>query len=400
MERKHGLLSEAAEAGRWGVAVSVSRQAWLEDLLHLEGGDCPRAPVTSDAGRHRTLEAMAAAGTQGKAPEKVIAQRVSGSVKWYHVKCGYGFIIRHDTQEEVFVHCSDIVRSGPRKHWRSLGTREAVEFDVLQGERGTKAVNVTRPAGAPAKGCCFFNMYLGAPQPLCGTRGAKEDVVDGKAGRGDVPAAKGQTYCLTSNPYTQRQWRFPPFQEAPGATCSPATLAPVNDRWAVHLPAPAPAAGPEGAPGPPPQGCGLSYRLSRPRGRSTAPYRKPSPEVTQELEAEKIDSWSAAHRLQQGSPPRYGCHWPNYPWGCYRLQQPPDEQGQTPEGGEGEIWKGPAGKPACVAQKTSASEGEAAVARASSAAQAHYQLGCLPGTPSPRKAAHQQDPRYPMSLAT
>ncbi|XP_045703338.1 Y-box-binding protein 1-like [Phyllostomus hastatus] len=391
MERKDGLLSEAAGPRRRKVTVSVSRkvtvsvsrQAWLGDLLHLEGGDCPRATVTSDAGGHRTLKATAAAGTQGKAPKKVIAQRVSGSVKWYNVKCGYGFIRRHDTQEDVFVHCSAIARSGPRKNRRGLGTREAVEFDVLQGERGTEAANVTRPAGAPAKGCCFFNRYLGAPQPLSGARGPQEDVVDGKAGRGDFAAAKGQRYCLTSSPHTQRQRRFPPFRKAPGATCSLATFTPANGPRAKHLPAPAPSPAPAPAPAPasapsaglegapPRRGRGFSYRLSRPRGRGTAPDPKPSPDVAQELEAEKIESWSAAHRLQQGSPPRCGWHCPNYPCDCYRQQQPPDEQGQTPKGGKGEIGKGPAGKPACVAQKTSASEGKAAVAKASSAAQAH-----------------------------
>ena len=62
MERKDGLLSEAGQAGPREVAVAASRQASLEDPLPLEGGDCPRALVTSNAGGPRTLEATAAAG--------------------------------------------------------------------------------------------------------------------------------------------------------------------------------------------------------------------------------------------------------------------------------------------------------------------------------------------------
>ncbi|XP_053773384.1 Y-box-binding protein 1-like [Desmodus rotundus] len=371
MERKDGLLSEAGQAGPREVAVAASCQASLEDPLPLEGGDCPRALVTSNAGGPRTLEATAAVGAQGKAPKKVIAQKVSGSVKWYSVKRGYGFLRRHDTQEEVFVHYSAIARSGLRKHQRVLGTGEVVEFDVLQSERGTEATNVTRPAGAPVMGSRFSSGFYnrpGAPQHLLGARNAKEDVVDGEAIREDVTTTKGQRYCQTSSPHTQRQQRFPPFREAPGATCSPATFASAKGRWAVHLPAPEPPAGPEDKP--PRRGPGFSYRLSRPRGRGTAPDPKPSPNLAQELEAEKKESRSDADGLQQGSQPRYGCHCPNNPCDCHSPQQLPDEQGQKPEGGEGEIGKGPAGKPACVAEKTSASEGEAAVAKPSSAAQA------------------------------
>ena len=64
--------------------------------------------------------------------------RVRGVVKWFDAAKGYGFIQREEGKD-IFVHYSAIQSDG----YRSLNEGDTVEFEIVQGDRGEQAQNVT-----------------------------------------------------------------------------------------------------------------------------------------------------------------------------------------------------------------------------------------------------------------
>jgi CspA family cold shock protein len=64
---------------------------------------------------------------------------MNGTVKWFNDAKGYGFITGDDGND-IFVHFSAIQSEG----FKSLVEGEAVEFSVVDGERGQQAVNVVK----------------------------------------------------------------------------------------------------------------------------------------------------------------------------------------------------------------------------------------------------------------
>jgi CspA family cold shock protein len=65
--------------------------------------------------------------------------RTTGTVKWFNDGKGFGFLTREDGQKDCFVHHSAIQGTG----FKSLREGDRVEFDVVQGQKGPAAENVT-----------------------------------------------------------------------------------------------------------------------------------------------------------------------------------------------------------------------------------------------------------------
>ena len=61
-----------------------------------------------------------------------------GTVKWFNAQKGYGFITCDDGSE-VFVHYSAINADG----FKVVTEGQEVEFEVVAGEKGPQAQNVT-----------------------------------------------------------------------------------------------------------------------------------------------------------------------------------------------------------------------------------------------------------------
>jgi len=62
-----------------------------------------------------------------------------GTVKWFNDAKGFGFI-EQDGGQDVFVHHSAILADG----FKSLSEGERVTFEVVDGQKGPAAKNVTK----------------------------------------------------------------------------------------------------------------------------------------------------------------------------------------------------------------------------------------------------------------
>ena len=63
----------------------------------------------------------------------------TGKVKWFNAKKGYGFICDEDGAD-VFVHFSALNMEG----FKVLEEGDTVEYEVVDGDKGPQAANVTK----------------------------------------------------------------------------------------------------------------------------------------------------------------------------------------------------------------------------------------------------------------
>ncbi|WP_043316241.1 cold shock domain-containing protein CspD [Microbulbifer sp. HZ11] len=75
----------------------------------------------------------------------------TGTVKWFNNAKGYGFILADEGGEDLFAHYSAIQMDG----YRTLKAGQQVQFDIIQGDKGYHAANISavdasRAAPSPA----------------------------------------------------------------------------------------------------------------------------------------------------------------------------------------------------------------------------------------------------------
>ena len=65
---------------------------------------------------------------------------LKGTVKWFNIKKGFGFIEREDKEKDAFVHASAVKNAGIR----FLNEGDKLEFELEDGPKGPSAVNLKK----------------------------------------------------------------------------------------------------------------------------------------------------------------------------------------------------------------------------------------------------------------
>jgi CspA family cold shock protein len=97
------------------------------------------AAFTSGASttRARSVAPRSSSSNSSSSSSSSNSDAETGSVKWFNVKKGYGFITR-DSGDDVFVHYRNIVGDGRR----SIADGPRVQFVVVDGDKGLQADEV------------------------------------------------------------------------------------------------------------------------------------------------------------------------------------------------------------------------------------------------------------------
>jgi CspA family cold shock protein len=76
----------------------------------------------------------------------LVLKLVTGTVKWFNSRKGFGFINSEDGTD-VFVHYTAL--AGGDDEYKTLNENDKVEFEVTEGQKGPQASNVVVTEKAP-----------------------------------------------------------------------------------------------------------------------------------------------------------------------------------------------------------------------------------------------------------
>lgn len=82
----------------------------------------------------------------------------SGTVKWFNIRKGYGFITPNDGSEDVFVHYSALINT--EREYKTLYEGDKVEYNLTDGQKGKQA--------------CDVKIIEKAPRPVRNAKGSKK----------------------------------------------------------------------------------------------------------------------------------------------------------------------------------------------------------------------------------
>jgi CspA family cold shock protein len=101
--------------------------------VNPSGSACFDCPLGPEPGFRPSKADWPAPRWRGTAPlHDGIPRMSTGTVKWFNATKGYGFIQPEDGTADVFVHISDVQRSG----LQGLNDGQRLSFDVQRGQQG------------------------------------------------------------------------------------------------------------------------------------------------------------------------------------------------------------------------------------------------------------------------
>ncbi|WP_336368049.1 cold-shock protein [Marinobacter sp. C2H3] len=130
------VTANAQGIGAYVIAVVLFALAGF--LVTAFAGQAPAAHGSRPAAQNRPSQARHNDDDDADYDDSTPEGDEEGTVKWFNVKKGFGFIVR-DSGDEVFVHFRAIRGRGRRV----LRQGQLVRFDVVEADKGLQADNVS-----------------------------------------------------------------------------------------------------------------------------------------------------------------------------------------------------------------------------------------------------------------